>query len=154
MAFDVKTYSPSDVIITFGGASVSGWEKITITRTIPSFKMVEGIRGKNTRIKLNNSAATVDIELTQTSDMNSVFSQIVAQDERTGTGRIEITIRDVMGGEIFSSMQGYLEAPATKTYEGEISSRTWKLVCLSSSSEQGSGWSLGSLVDKVTSLFD
>lgn len=153
MSFDVKTYSPSDVLLTFGGYVIEGWDRIVITRTLPSFKQVNGIRGKNTRIRLNNTSATIDIDLVSTSNTNAVFTEIVKQDEMYGGARLVITVKDLLGGEVFSTEEGYLEAPATRTYEAEASVRPWKINCLTSGTGVGAGSPLGSLIDKVTSLF-
>lgn len=154
MSFDVKTYSPSDIIITFGGYLVVGWDSIIITRTIPAFKQVNGIRGKNTRVRINNTAATVEINLVASSDTNAVFSEIVKQDELFGGARIVAMIKDPLGSELFSTEEGYLESPATKNYESESGNRTWRLNCLSSrTTDTGNGSPLGSLIDNVTSLF-
>ena len=151
--FDVREYSPSEVVMTFGGYRVEGWERIVIKRIHPSFRFVAGIRGQNTRVSLGNSAAEVEVILTQTSPTNSVFAQIVALDEQYGTGRIELTIKDVLSGEKFQSTQAYLESPAEQSFSSDISERSWKLVCLSSNSDMGTGGALGSLVDRVTSFF-
>lgn len=153
MSFDVATYSPSDIILTFGGYTIAGWDRITITKTLPSFRQVNGIRGKNTRIRVNNSAATIEIDLVNTSDTNTVFTEIVKQDEMLGGARLVVTVKDLLGSEVFSTEEGYIEAPATRTYEAEAGIRSWKINCLSSGTGIGSGSPLGSLIDNVTRLF-
>lgn len=149
---NVKEYSPSDVVITFGGAVVEGWERVVVKRNNPTFKMIEGIRGQNTRTRNLNSAAVVEIVLAQTSPTNYIFSQIVALDERTGSGRIEITIKDVLTGETFSSQEAFLEKPSDMSWEDDLTERTWTMHCLKSRFEAGSGGALGSLVDRVMSF--
>lgn len=151
--FDVREYSPSEVVMTFGGYRVEGWERISIRRLQPSFRLVEGIRGKNTRVRINNTAAEIEIALTQTSPTNNIFSQIVEVDEQYGTGRIELTIKDVLTGESFQSTEAYLERPADKTFDADVTERVWKIVCLSSKSSMGTGGALGSLVDRISSFF-
>ncbi|MCK9530500.1 MAG: hypothetical protein M0R77_08065 [Gammaproteobacteria bacterium] len=153
MSQDVREYSPSEVVMTFGGAIVEGWERLSIRRMHPSFRIVEGIRGKNTRVRIGNSAAEIDITLSQTSPTNLIFSQIVTLDEAYGTGRIEITLKDVLTGEVFQSTEAFLERPADKEFEAESSERVWKMYCLSSDMTMGSGGNWGSLVDRITSLF-
>lgn len=139
--------------MTFGGYRVEGWERISIRHLQPSFRLVEGIRGKNTRVRINNTAAEIEIALTQTSPTNNIFSQIVEADEQYGTGRIELTIKDVLTGESFQSTEAYLERPADKTFDADVTERVWKIVCLSSKSSMGTGGALGSLVDKISSFF-
>lgn len=151
--FEVREYSPSEVVMTFGGYRVEGWERISIRHLQPSFSLVEGIRGKNTRVRINNSVAEIEIALTQTSPTNNIFSQIVEIDEQYGTGRIELTIKDVLTGESFQSTEAYLERPADKTFDADVTERVWKMVCLSSKSNMGTGGALGSLVDRISSFF-
>lgn len=151
--FDVREYSPSDVIMTFGGARVEGWERISVKRLLPSFQMVSGIRGVNGRKRLNNTSAEIDIVLSQTSPTNTIFSQIVEVDEMYGTARIEVTLKDVLSGEKFQSTEAFLERPADQSFSSDVSERTWKMICLSSKSTMGSGGALGSLVDRAVSLF-
>lgn len=150
---EVREYSPTDVIMTFGGSVVEGWDKITTQRINESFKIVEGIRGKNTRIRINNTAATVEITLSQTSPTNYIFSEIVRMDEEYGTGRIEVMIKDIMTGEVFSSTEAFLERPSAYTFEEDISDRVWTMHCLSSNFSIGSSSPLGSLVENFRSIF-
>lgn len=147
---EIKTYSPKMVAITFGGTLVEGWDTVKITRQSQSFKQVNGIRGKNTRVALKNTAATVEITVPQTSDINTIFSQIVAIDEATGAARIDITIKDTLGTEVFKSSEAYLVAPADRSYESSSTGRSWTLNCLSSKySSDGNGWSISSFFDAI-----
>lgn len=150
---DVREYSPTDVIMTFGGASVTGWEKIVVRRNNPTFKVVEGIRGQNTRVRNLNSSATVEIVLAQTSPTNYIFSQIVELDERYGTARIEMTIKDTLTGETFSTQDAFLEKPSDMSWEEDLSERTWIMHCMRSTFIAGRGGALGSLVDRVAGFF-
>lgn len=150
---EVREYAPGDVVMTFGGATVEGWESIRVRRMQPSFRMIQGIRDGNARVRVGNTAAEIEITLAQTSPTNYIFSKIVELDEKYGTGRIEVTIRDVLTGEGFQSTKAYLEAPAEIFLEGDVSNRTWKMTCLSSTFIRSTGGALGALVDKVTSLF-
>jgi hypothetical protein len=150
---DVREYSPSDVVMTFGGAIVEGWERIIVRRNHPSYKIAEGIRNKNTRVRVGNTAASVEIVLAQTSPTNNIFSQIVELDEVYGTARIEVMIKDTLTGEMFSSTEAFLEKPADLEFDGDITERIWRMSCLSSQSKAGSGGALGSLIDRVQSLF-
>lgn len=151
--YEVREYSPSDVIMTFGGARVEGWEKISVRRLLPSFQIIPGIRGRNGRKRINNTSAEIDIVLSQTSPTNNIFAQIVEVDEMYGTARIEVTLKDVLSGEKFQSTEAFLEKPADQMFGPDVSERTWKMICLSSKSTMGSGGALGSLVDKAVSLF-
>ena len=151
---EVATYSPSDVVVTFGGYILEDWESITVERSLPSHKIITGIRGKNSRNAVKNTSATVTVELAQTSLANYIFQKIVELDEATGNGRISITIKDTLGGEVFYSDDTFIEAPASRTYSADISTRTWKMNCLSSAyNTSEESVSLSSIFDLARNLF-
>lgn len=129
---EVKTYSPSDVHMTFGGVLVEGWESIRIIYPQAYFKIVKGIRGKNTRVRDRNTSATVEVVLLQSSDINYIFDTIAEMDRFYGTGRLELMIKDRNGQEVFYSSEGFLESPADRLYEGDLKERAWTIHCLSS----------------------
>lgn len=145
----VQTYSASKVSLVIAGYTVEGWDKITISPDMPTFRQVNGIRGKNARIRLNNNAATIKIEVPLTSTLNPIFYELVNLDSTFGTGRLEITIKDVMGWEVFSTDQAYVEAPAVSEFSEKISSRVWTIRCLNSKRDKGSGWGVASLFDSL-----
>lgn len=146
---DIATYSPSEVSISFGGYLAKGWDTITIERDLPSFKKVMGIRGKNTRVRVGNTSATITMVIPQTSVLNTVFEQIVLQDEVTGNGRIVILIKDLLGNSVFQSDSAYIEKPAKTTYDTEISSRDWKIHCMKSGQDIGVSWGAMDLIRNV-----
>ena len=63
----VYTYSPSEVQLTFGGYTVTGWQSISITRSVDAFKPVRGIRGKHTRVRSIDTSCTITVTILQTS---------------------------------------------------------------------------------------
>lgn len=130
---EVLTYSPKDVIVTFGGYVLEDWDSVSIRRNTSSFKLVNGIRGKNSRVRVNDTSALIEIELAQTSRANYIFQKIVEIDEREGTGRISMTIKDISGTELFSTNDAFIEGIADREYSADISSRRWRLTCMSSS---------------------
>lgn len=145
----VQTYSPSDVIITFGGYVLENWDTVSVKRTTPSFKIIKGIRGKNTRVRSQNTSAEVTLTIPITSIGNTVLGEIVAQDELNGTGRLIMTIKDVQGFEVFSTAEAFVEKPADKEYGAEMSSRAWTIHCLSSQTAMSDNSALGSIFDLI-----
>lgn len=145
----VQTYSPEEVVMTFGGYIVRGWDTIAISRDKPSFKTVHGIRGKNTRVRVGNTAAEITVDVPQTSFLNAVFEDIVRLDEEYGTGRIVLLIKDNLGTDIFQSQDAYIERPANLTFDTEISTRSWKINCLSTQGDKGVGWGVVSFIDSL-----
>lgn len=145
----VQVYAPSDIIFTFGGYVLENWDTISVKRTTPTYKIVKGIRGKNTRVRSQNTAAEITVTLPITSVANAVFGEVVAQDELYGTGRLVVTIKDVQGFEVFSSTEAYVANPADKEYGPEMSSRSWTIHCLSSNSSMSDNTALASIFDLI-----
>ena len=125
----VYTYSPSEVQLTFGGYTVTGWQSISITRSVDAFKPVRGIRGKHTRVRNADTSCTITIPLLQTSMSNDVFSRIHELDIQKATGRIELTLSDLKGTSVFSSREAYILGYPEVVYSGEFEYRQWKLFC-------------------------
>lgn len=144
---EVVTYSPSEVALTFGGYSLEGWDSISVSRAMPSFRQVNGIRGKNSRVRLNNTAANIEVQLPQTSEANYIFQQLVVLDEQYGTGRLNLTLKDQQGVEVFFSSEAFVEGMSDREYSSDITARSWKISCLSSS------FSASALIVDLSSVF-
>ena len=129
--FEINTYNPSDVTLLIGGYACSGWDEISIKRTTPTYKMIEGIWGKNTRVKSSNTSAMVIIALMQVSPTNDVFTEIHTQDVLFGTGRIELMLQDKSGNSLFTSNTAYITGFADKTFKDGIEFIPWSIQCLS-----------------------
>lgn len=146
---NVQTYSPSMVSLTFGGYIAKGWDRIAISRTLPSFRQVNGIRGKNTRTRVQNTAATITISVPHTSELNHIFSEVVRLDEQFGTAKINIMVKDILGTDIFKSEDAYIEKPSDISFDADVSDREWTINCLSSSTGRGEGWGAVSLFESI-----
>jgi hypothetical protein len=141
---DVFTYRPGEVVLTICGYVVEGWTNIAVTRNTPAFKMVRGIRGKNTRVGTFDSSATIKLTLTQTSITNDVLSRIAALDNVNGGGRLDVTLKDTAGGSLLVSPYTYLEGQADMTFSASQTERVWTILCdaavlhvVAGNSEQG-----------------
>lgn len=126
-SFSVNTYSASEVRLIIGGYQITGWESITITRSVKGFNPIRGIRGKNTRIRNTDSSATITIPLLQTSPSNDVFSSIHEQDLQFGTGRLSLTLKDGSGRSVFSSGEAYITGFPTTPMSGQFEYRPWEI---------------------------
>ena len=130
----VFTHSPKEVQLTFGGYTVTGWQSITITRSVDAFKPIRGIRGKHTRVRNADTSCTITIPLLQTSMSNDVFARIHDLDITHGTGRIELTIKDLKGTSVFSSAEAYVLGYPEVVYSEEFEYRQWRMFCQSTGS--------------------
>lgn len=125
----VYTYSPSEVQLTFGGYTVTGWQSISITRSVDAFKPVRGIRGKHTRVRSIDTSCTITVTILQTSMSNDVLCRIHDLDLEYGSGRIELLLKDMGGTGVFSSAEAYVLGYPEVVYSGEFEYRQWRLFC-------------------------
>jgi hypothetical protein len=130
--YTVNTYSASDVVLSFGGYSVIGWDEISVRRDTAASNFIRGIRGKNSRIMNPNTSAVISITCPQTSDAHSVFSQIVEADLLTnGNGRLQVILKDLNGGLVLSSNEAYVTGYPDVSYKNSIENYTWLIQCYS-----------------------
>lgn len=127
----VFTYDPAQVQLTFGGYTITGWQSISIARSVDAFKPIRGIRGKHTRVRNADTSCTISIPLLQTSMGNDVLSRIHELDLVNGTGRIELTISDLGGTSVFNSVEAYILGYPEVVYSGEFEYRQWRIFCQS-----------------------
>lgn len=125
----VYTYSPSEVQLTFGGYTITGWQNLTITRSVEAFKPVRGIRGKHTRVRSIDTSCTITVTILQTSMSNDVLCRIHDLDIEYGSGRIELLLKDMGGTGVFSSAEAYVMGYPEVVYSGEFEYRQWRLFC-------------------------
>lgn len=145
----VNTYSPGDVVLSFGGYKVVGWDQISTNRTSNVFLQQKGIRGKHTRVPSQDTSALITVSLIQTSPSNDVFSEVLSQDELNGTGRLEVILKDQSGRSIFQSNEAYIVGfPETK-YSGGFEYRVWSIMC-----QRTSTYTVGGNTRPETSLVD
>lgn len=128
-SFTVNTYSPKDVLFEIGGYQLTGWQSITVNRTVKGFTVIRGIRGKNTRVKNVDTSATITISLIQSSQGNDFLSYIHDLDLDEGTARIALTLKDKSGRSVFSSNEAYITGYPTATFSGQFEYRNWELFC-------------------------
>ena len=147
--FKVATYSPSDVVLSIGGYTLTGWQNITIARRSQGFVTIPGIRGVHTRVPTNDTSATINIPLLQTSPSNDVLSEIHSQDLLYGTGRISLTLKDMSGNSVFSSNEAYITGYPQSVFSGGFEYRPWGIFCQVTDS-----YTVGGNTRPSTSLLD
>lgn len=147
--FTVDTYDPSDVTLIIGGYQIKVWESISIARSAPGFVTIRGIRGKNTRVRQNDTSAVIQVPILQTSPSNGVLSEIHSLDLQNGTGRIGLALKDSSGRSVFSSDEAYIVGYPETVFSGTFEYRVWNIFCQTTKSFRIAGNSRPS-----TSLFD
>jgi hypothetical protein len=130
MAFEVNTYSPSEVLFEVAGYQISGFKAITVSRNSPSFTIIKGIRGRNSRIRNRDSSCTITVDLIQTSIINDVLTQLHQEDIRTNAGRFNLDLTDQLGSSKIVSKDSFIESYPELVYSDSIEYRRWSFICL------------------------
>lgn len=132
---NVNTYTPSDVYLIVCGEQMDGWETINVERnTTEAFKFIKGIRGKNTRVRDNDSSAKITISIIQTSELHDLLSEIHAQDLENGTGRLDVLLIDNSGTTKIHSIEAYIVGYPPKSFGESVSFLPWVIQCQSTES--------------------
>lgn len=131
MAFEVNTYSPSEILLFVSGYQITGFDKISVSRNSPAFQIVKGIRGQNTRQRNRDTSCTVSVDIIQTSLVNDVLTQILEQDLRTNSARLTLDLTDGLGSSKIVSRECFIEGYPEALYSNDIVYRKWNLICLS-----------------------
>lgn len=147
MRTEVLTYVPSDVMLLLSGYEITGWESITISPNSQAFRQVNGIRGKNTRVKLRDTSCTITISAYQTELLHEVLSKILEADMAEGTARLEISLSEISGGTRFSTRDAYILGFPEVVYTRDNSVKVWTLSC--STSDMSIGSAVNSNVEAV-----
>lgn len=126
----VRTYDPSQVVISIAGVPMSGYSDGTfceVIRNEPTWSSVVGADGLVTRGKTNNFTGQVTLTLKQSSPSNDVLSGLMAVDEASNRGLFPILIKDMSGNSIYFSAICWVMQYANSTFDKAITDRTWTL---------------------------
>lgn len=127
MPAPVLTYAPEDVTILLSGYTLGGILSVELIWNSRPFTFRRGIRGVHTRTFSRDLCATIRLEVLQTSVTNDVLTQVLIQDRRNKSARLDITVRDVGGTTMYQANQAYLPAyPNTKFSRG-FETRVWDI---------------------------
>ena len=152
---DVLTYSPEEVEQIFGGYSVDGWNRISIQRNTEFVKQIRGIRGKHAKEVSRDTSCTILLTIPQSTEVNSILGQILEIEETSkGKVRLEIMLKDVSGGSVFTSVECYIGGWPNITYGAELGDIEWKFLCDSSKwGMRGSEANKNSISDMISGAF-
>lgn len=131
MAFEIETYSPSEIILQISEYQIAGFDKISVSRNSPEFKIMKGIRGINSRKRNRDSSCTITIDIIQTSIANDVLSEILNRDLQTNSARLTLSLTDGLGSSKIVSNDCFIEGYPEVVYSDDIQFRRWRLICLS-----------------------
>lgn len=124
----VRTYDPSQVIVTINGANMSGFADgtfVTIERDEQSFTKVIGADGTSSRSKTSNRSGMLTITLAQTSPSNDILSALLAQDEASSDAVFSVQVKDNSGDSRVFSGTGWVQGMPSIEYGKDMSNREW-----------------------------
>lgn len=127
MSTPVLTYSPEDVTIILCGYTLGGILSIELRWQSRPFTFHRGIRNVHTRTFNKDMCATIHIEVMQTSVTNDVMSQILTQDRRNKSARLDVTVQDVGGTTMYQANQAYIPAYPNVKFSRGFETRIWEI---------------------------
>lgn len=130
MAGKVKTYNPKEVVIACGSHIVTGIADdsfVTIEANGDGITKKVGCDGEIGRAVSPDNTYKVKISLLQMSDSNAYFSRMVDLDRETGNGMFPVLIKDLKGGQVFSTESAWVTKKASVARGKDTNNREWEI---------------------------
>lgn len=126
----VRTYDPTQLVVTFGGIPISGFADgtyISVERDEETFTKVTGADGTTARSKTANRSGAVTLTLLQTSLSNDYLSGVALLDELSNSGVLPLIVKDLSGTTIIFAKEAWVQKPAAFEGAKEVTEREWIL---------------------------
>jgi len=130
MSSKIKTYNPKEVTISCGSHIVEGFADDSFISIEPNGDGITkkvGCDGEIARAVSPDDTYKVKIVLLQTSDSSSFFSKMLDMDRDTGEGMFPILIKDLKGGEVFSTEAAWVVKKSPLNRGKDTNNREWEL---------------------------
>lgn len=130
MSSKIKTYNPTEVTVSCGSHIVTGFADdsfITIEPNGDGITKKVGCDGEIVRAISPDNTYKVKITLLQTSESSSFFSRKADQDRDTGDGMFPVLIKDLKGGQLFSTEAAWVVKKSPLTRGKDSNNREWEL---------------------------
>lgn len=130
MSQRIRTYNPKEVTISCGSHIVTGYADdsfITIEPNGDGITKKVGCDGEIARAVSPGNTYKVKIVLLQTSDSSSFFSKMADLDRDTGEGMFPILIKDLKGGQVFSTEAAWVVRKSPVNRGKDTNNREWEL---------------------------
>lgn len=124
------SYDPSQVIVSVGGVTLSGFsdgDAIIARRNEDAYSMRAGNDGGVGRARNPNMSGEFEFRLLQTSAVNAALSALVATDDLTNQGlpTFPIAIFDGSGASLVAASSCWIKTVPEATFGKEVGERTW-----------------------------
>lgn len=130
MSSKIKTYNPKEVTVSCGSHIVTGFADdsfITIEPNGDGITKKVGCDGEIVRAISPDNTYKVKITLLQTSESSAFFSRKADQDRDTGDGMFPVLIKDLKGGQLFSTEAAWVVKKSPLTRGKDSNNREWEL---------------------------
>lgn len=124
----MKTYDPKNVIVTFGGVSLTGFADgtfISITPSMERFQKVVGADGEVARGRSNDDTHEVTVTLMQSSASNDDLATIAKADRQSNTGVRALAVRDLSGNTLMFWPEAWVRQTPDLEFAKELGERAW-----------------------------
>lgn len=129
----LRKYVPSAVHMIWGGIPIhlgaATGQFISISHTVPRYKLVKGTDGEGVRVRSNDFSARVSLTIRAGSGTNDVLSFASAADDLSGLLAVPLWINDGTGSSLYTSPLAFLEAPADVSFGTEEGNVIWDFLC-------------------------
>lgn len=128
----VVTYDPAQVIVTFGGAVLSGYADGTFVNVQfdeSQWNKVTGADGLTQRSKTNNYAGSVTITLLAGSASNDTLSTAWNSDRTDNDGDGALIVKDASGNTLWSASSAWIQGMPAQAFSKQGETREWVIDC-------------------------
>lgn len=108
----MRTYSPKDHVITFGGTRLTGLAEddfVTIKPLGEGMQLYVGADGEASRSDDPNNCFEVTVNLASTSESNVYLSNMYNLDKSTHKGVLPLQIKDLSGSTMFFASEAFIK---------------------------------------------
>jgi hypothetical protein len=126
----LKTYSAKKVLISFGTHAVTGYAEdsfVSIEKNGDGTMKKVGCDGEVVRAIDPDKSYRITLTVLQTSPTSAWLQNMFNMDQETGNALFPVTVKDLMGGTLFTAEFGWVGKPSTRGYGRDTTSREWTI---------------------------
>lgn len=128
----VKTYDPKQVVISFCGARITGFEDGTMVKVTPRadlYAYKRGTDGEGARVRMNDRGGEIEITLGWWSSSLDFLNAKMVEDEEDDSGSGAITIDDMRSFTLLNAGSAWVKRRPDVEFGKEHSPRVFVFEC-------------------------
>jgi hypothetical protein len=157
----VKTYDPTNVVVTLGGFLVTGFAPgkfLEVKQNDGEMRAILGTEGEVARVYNGDPRGTITLTLSQLSDANSVLmghyrDAQSAEARSQGKGQFPIQVKSLDGTEMHHGALAWVRRPPAFTSGSEAGEREWVIEVADLGTDLGTYDAFGRLKSELTGVF-